>query len=62
VRNGSIIIFHDSDENARVDRHPTVEALSIILPALKAAGYRLVTVSKLLSGHGSPCRPGRTQN
>jgi peptidoglycan/xylan/chitin deacetylase (PgdA/CDA1 family) len=62
VRNGSIIIFHDSDENARADRHPTVEALSIILPALKAAGYRMVTVSELLSGHGSPCRPGRTQD
>ena len=45
VRNGAIIIFHDNDENARADRHPTVEALSIILPALKAAGYRMVTVS-----------------
>jgi len=62
VRNGSIIIFHDNDENGRADRHPTVEALSIILPALKAAGYRMVTVSELLSGHGSPCRPGRTQD
>jgi peptidoglycan/xylan/chitin deacetylase (PgdA/CDA1 family) len=62
VRNGSIIIFHDNDENARADRHPTVAALSIILPALKAAGYRMVTVSGLLSGHGSPCRPGRTQD
>jgi peptidoglycan/xylan/chitin deacetylase (PgdA/CDA1 family) len=62
VRSGSIIIFHDSDEKARADRHPTVEALSIILPALKAAGYRMVTVSELLSGHSSPCRPGRTQD
>ena len=49
VRNGSIIIFHDSDENARADRHPTVEALRTILPALKAAGYRMVTVSQLLN-------------
>jgi peptidoglycan/xylan/chitin deacetylase (PgdA/CDA1 family) len=49
VRNGAIIIFHDSCENARADRHPTVEALSIILPALKAAGYRMVTVSQLLN-------------
>ena len=48
VRNGSIIIFHDSCENAQTDRHPTVEALRTILPALKAAGYRIVTVSQLL--------------
>jgi peptidoglycan/xylan/chitin deacetylase (PgdA/CDA1 family) len=49
VRNGAIIIFHDSDEHARADRHPTVEALRTILPALKAAGYRMVTVSQLLN-------------
>jgi peptidoglycan/xylan/chitin deacetylase (PgdA/CDA1 family) len=49
VRNGAIIIFHDNDESARADRHPTVEALRIILPALKTAGYRLVTVSQLLN-------------
>ena len=48
VRNGSIIIFHDSDEHAQADRHPTVEALRTILPALKAEGYRMVTVSELL--------------
>jgi len=47
VRNGAIIIFHDSNENARADRHPTVEALRTILPALKALGYRMVTVSEL---------------
>lgn len=62
VRNGAIIIFHDNDENARADRHPTVEALSIILPALKAAGYRMVTVSELLSRRGSPCRPGKAKD
>lgn len=49
VRNGSIIIFHDSCEQARTNRHPTVEALRTILPALKAAGYRMVTVSQLLN-------------
>lgn len=54
VRNGAIIIFHDNNEDARADRHPTVEALRTILPALKAAGYRMVTVSELLSRHGSP--------
>jgi peptidoglycan-N-acetylglucosamine deacetylase len=62
VRNGSIIIFHDSDENARADRHPTVEALRTILPALKAAGYRMVTVSELLSRRGSPCPPGEAKD
>jgi peptidoglycan/xylan/chitin deacetylase (PgdA/CDA1 family) len=49
VRNGAIIIFHDNDEDARADRHPTVEALRTILPALRAAGYRMVTVSQLLN-------------
>ena len=57
VRNGSIIIFHDSDEHAQADRHPTVEALRTILPALKAAGYRMVTVSELLHCQ-SHCRGG----
>jgi peptidoglycan-N-acetylglucosamine deacetylase len=61
VRNGSIIIFQDSDKNARADRHPTVEALRTILPALKAAGYRMVTVSELLSRRGSPCPPGEAK-
>ncbi|HZE21522.1 MAG TPA: polysaccharide deacetylase family protein, partial [Desulfobaccales bacterium] len=53
VRNGSIIIFHDSDEYSKADRHPTVEALRIILPALKAEGYRMVTVSELVARHKS---------
>ena len=53
VRNGSIIIFHDSCEHARADRHPTVEALKTILPGLKAAGYRMVTISELLRRPGS---------
>ncbi len=49
VHNGSIIIFHDSCEQARTDRHPTVEALRTILPALQAQGYRMVTVSELVN-------------
>ncbi len=59
VKNGSIIIFHDSDEKDQADRHPTVEALKIILPALKAAGYRMVTVSELVSSHDSQKEPKR---
>jgi peptidoglycan/xylan/chitin deacetylase (PgdA/CDA1 family) len=62
VRNGAIIIFHDSDENAQADRHPTVEALRTILPTLKAAGYRMVTVSELLKGRSPQCRPRRIEN
>jgi peptidoglycan/xylan/chitin deacetylase (PgdA/CDA1 family) len=62
VRNGSIIIFHDSDEYAKADRHPTVEALGTILPALKAAGYRMVTVSELIARHKSGSRSGERKN
>ncbi len=47
VKNGSIIVFHDSDEKDQADRRPTVAALKVILPALIARGYRLVTVSEL---------------
>lgn len=53
VGNGSIIIFHDSDEKDQADRSPTVEALRVILPALRASGYRLVTVSELVN-RGNP--------
>jgi peptidoglycan/xylan/chitin deacetylase (PgdA/CDA1 family) len=54
VKNGSIIIFHDSDEKSEKDRRPTIEALKVILPALQARGYRLVTVSELVA-KGKPC-------
>jgi peptidoglycan/xylan/chitin deacetylase (PgdA/CDA1 family) len=47
VKNGSIIIFHD--EYNEKDRHPTVEALKVILPFLQKEGYQMVTVSELLS-------------
>ena len=50
VHPGSIIIFHDSDEKDKADRRPTVEALKLILPALQAKGYRLVTISQLVAG------------
>jgi peptidoglycan-N-acetylglucosamine deacetylase len=61
AQNGAIIIFHDNNEDARADRHPTVEALRTILPALKAEGYRMVTVSELLHHHGSPGQPREAQ-
>ena len=50
VRPGAIIIFHDSDETDKADRSPTIAALKMILPALKAAGYRLVSVAELVGG------------
>mgnify|MGYP005839570705 CR=1 FL=1 len=49
VRPGAIVILHDSDETGTADRQPTVEALGLILPALKARGYESVTVSELLA-------------
>jgi peptidoglycan/xylan/chitin deacetylase (PgdA/CDA1 family) len=54
VKNGSIIIFHDSDEKDAADRRPTIEALEVILPALQARGYRMVTVSDL-ADRVKPC-------
>jgi peptidoglycan-N-acetylglucosamine deacetylase len=62
VRNGAIIIFHDNNEDARADRRPTVEALRTILPALKAAGYRMVTVSELLHRRDAPGQPGEAKD
>lgn len=44
VKPGSIILFHDLGG----DRTNTIEALKLLLPALKAEGYQLVTVSSLL--------------
>jgi peptidoglycan/xylan/chitin deacetylase (PgdA/CDA1 family) len=56
VRPGAIIIFHDCDEKDQTDRGPTVEALKVILPALKAAGYRMVTISELVAGEDATQR------
>jgi peptidoglycan-N-acetylglucosamine deacetylase len=49
ISNGAIIVMHDSDEFDRADRQPTVEALRLLLPALKERGLRLLTVSALLN-------------
>jgi peptidoglycan/xylan/chitin deacetylase (PgdA/CDA1 family) len=61
VKNGAIIVFHDSDEYAKADRQPTVEALKTILPALQAQGYRMVTVSELV-GCQDVCTGPKRQN
>lgn len=44
VRPGAIVIFHDGGGN----QQHTVDALKILLPALKAQGYQMLTVSQLL--------------
>jgi len=49
VRNGSIIVMHDSDEKNRADRRPTVEALKTILPVLRHRGYKLVTIDEVMT-------------
>ena len=47
-KNGSIIIFHDGKESVGGDRSETVNALKLVIPALKEQGYKLVTVPDLL--------------
>lgn len=44
ARNGDIVLLHDGGG----DRSRTVQALKLILPALKQQGYQFVTVSELL--------------
>ena len=44
VQPGAIVIFHDGGGN----QQHTVDALKALLPALKAGGYQMVTVSQLL--------------
>lgn len=44
VRNGDIVLMHDNVMHS----HQTVDALKIILPELKARGYKFVTISELV--------------
>jgi len=44
ARNGDIVLFHDHVQG----KSQTIEALGIILPELRARGYRFVTVSELI--------------
>ena len=48
VHNGSIIIFHDSDEKDQANRQPTIDALKTILPVLKYRGYKMVTIDAVM--------------
>ena len=51
TRDGSIILCHDKGGR-------TQQALEIFIPELLAKGYEFVTVSELLSRHGTPAEPG----
>ena len=47
---GSIILCHDGDgDNIGEDRSQTVQALPLFIEKLKAAGYRFVTISELIT-------------
>lgn len=49
VRPGAIVLLHDGDDTRHgADRTPTIEALPRLIDALRAQGYRLVTVPELL--------------
>lgn len=50
VQPGDIILFHDYASGAD---YVTPEALRVLLPQLRAAGYEMVTVSKLLGREDS---------
>lgn len=53
VHDGSIILMHDFQGNAN-----TVEALDILIPALKEKGYEFVTVSELFRRKGITPKKG----
>jgi len=48
VKDGSIIVLHDGNRGKAADRKNTVEATKLIVTALKAQGYRFVTVPDLM--------------
>jgi peptidoglycan/xylan/chitin deacetylase (PgdA/CDA1 family) len=58
IRPGEIILAHDAGGDRPRNRMPTVETLRLLLPELKAKGYRIVSVGELLM-EGRPVRPGR---
>jgi len=62
VRNGSIVVLHEADGTKEANRSPTVEALKIILPALQAAGYQMVTMSELVPDNSSNLRANGTDH
>ncbi len=51
VRPGTILIFHDGFDNHGGFRGSTVAAIALLIPELKKAGYRFVTVDALQDKH-----------
>ena len=47
ARDGAVILLHDMEGNEQ-----TVQALDMIIPALKEQGYRFVTISQLFEQSG----------
>lgn len=47
VQNGTIILLHDYN-NTRNSTTQTIQALKVVVPKLKAQGYKFVTVSELI--------------
>jgi peptidoglycan/xylan/chitin deacetylase (PgdA/CDA1 family) len=56
ARNGSIILMHSAIAAGGADLTGTVEALPLIINALRQRGLRLVTVREML-GRGAPTSP-----
>ncbi len=48
IRPGSIIIFHDGYDGKGGNRRQTIDAVKLLVPELKKAGYTMTTVDKLL--------------
>lgn len=48
LQGGDIILAHDARDGA-IGREPTVRAIELLLPLLREAGYRVVTVGDLLN-------------
>ena len=60
VTGGDIILFHDSGGVFKAqggDRHQTVQAIPRLIKALRAEGYRFVTVSELQKEDPAPAAP-----
>lgn len=51
--NGAIVLMHDGGKN-------TIEAVKLLLPALKEAGYQVVSVSQLSKAHNVSLKRGGT--
>jgi hypothetical protein len=45
VRSGSIILMHEARDGGEI----TIEAVRMLVPALRARGFELVTVSRAIS-------------